>query len=647
MTQTSDGGQAAVGEMNPLAGEAIAEPTHAPQSLGVLTLGALGVVYGDIGTSPIYAFREALVASSAGQVASREDILGVLSLIVWALTIVVTVKYILFVLRADNRGEGGTLSLMSLARGSFAPGRPVWVLALGMVGASLFYGDAVITPAISVLSAVEGLEVVTPNFDAYVVPITLGILLALFAVQRLGTGSVGIVFGPITLLWFLAIGASGLDHIFDDPEILFALNPIYIVNFLYHQPEVAFVTIGAIFLAVTGAEALYADLGHFGRKPIVLAWLCVVLPCLLLNYFGQGAFVLAHNGTVGHPFFEMTRGWALVPMVVLAAFATVIASQAVISGAFSLTRQAVQLNMLPRFTVQHTSLTQSGQIYVPRVNWILAVLVVVLVVGFGSSSSLAAAYGISVTGDMIVTSILLFIVMTRIWKWPLAIAATLIALFLFIDVGFFMSNIVKVADGGWVSLVIAFTAMLVMWTWVRGSLFLFRKTRKNEIPLDFLIENLSKKQPHLVQGTAVFLTGDPQSAPTALMHSLKHYKVLHEQNVILTIVTEPQPIVPKAERVQMEPINDLFMRVSLHFGYMEQPNIPKALAICRKQGWKFDIMTTSFFLSRRSLKPSSNSGMPLWQDKLFIGLAKSAADATEYFQIPTGRVVEVGTQVSI
>jgi KUP system potassium uptake protein len=615
-------------------------------STKVLMLGALGVVYGDIGTSPIYAFREALVASSHGTVADRGDILGVLSLIIWSLTITVTIKYIMFVLRADNRGEGGVLSLMALARGSF-PKRSAVILGIGIVGASLFFGDAVITPAISVLSAVEGMNVVTPAFQPYVVPLTLVILAMVFAVQRFGTGGVGLVFGPVTAVWFLAIGLSGLNHIISDPEILLAVSPHYIVAFLIHSPDVAFVTVGAVFLAVTGAEALYADLGHFGRKPIVLAWLAIVFPCLLLNYAGQGAFVLAQNGVVGHPFFEMNEGWALIPMVVLATAATVIASQAVISGAFSLTRQAVQLNMLPRLEILHTSERQSGQIYMPRVNLLLALVVMLLVVGFGESSKLASAYGISVTGNMLVTTVLLFVIMTRIWKWKLWKAIALTALFAFIDVGFFASNIVKVFEGGWASLAVAFTIVLAMWTWVRGSRYLFEKTRRNEIPLDFLAANLLKKKPQLVSGTAVFLTSDPLSAPTALMHSLKHYKVLHEQNVILSVVTAPQPVVPDSDRVKMETVNELFMRVTLTFGYMEQPNIPRALAICRKQGWKFDIMTTSFFLSRRSLKASPNSGMPVWQDRLFIGLARTAADATEYFQIPTGRVVEIGTQVAI
>ncbi|RWG64410.1 MAG: potassium transporter Kup [Mesorhizobium sp.] len=609
-------------------------------------LGALGVVYGDIGTSPIYAFREALHASAGGNVANRGDILGVLSLIIWSLTITVTIKYIMFVLRADNRGEGGVLSLMALARNSF-PTRSAVILGIGIVGAALFFGDAVITPAISVLSAVEGMNVVTPTFQPYVVPLTLAILAVVFAVQRFGTGGVGLVFGPVTALWFLAIGLSGLNHIMDDPEILLAISPHYIVSFLINSPEVAFVTVGAVFLAVTGAEALYADLGHFGRKPIVLAWLAIVFPCLLLNYVGQGAFVLANGGVVGHPFFEMNEGRMLIPMVVLATAATVIASQAVISGAFSLTRQAVQLNMLPRLEILHTSERQSGQIYMPRVNMLLALVVMLLVVGFGESSKLASAYGISVTGNMLVTNILLYVVMTRIWKWPLGVAIALMAVFVFIDTGFFAANIVKVFEGGWASLAIAAVIVMTMWTWMRGTRYLFDKTRRNEIPLDSLAGNLLKRKPQLMSGTAVFLTSDPASAPSALMHSLKHYKVLHEQNVILSVVTAQQPVVPDSDRVKMETINELFMRVTLTFGYMEQPNIPRALAICRKQGWKFDIMTTSFFLSRRSLKASPNSGMPVWQDKLFIGLARTAADATEYFQIPTGRVVEIGTQVAI
>jgi KUP system potassium uptake protein len=626
------------------AAEQPTQPETEQHGTQVLMLGALGVVYGDIGTSPIYAFREALHASDG--LASRADVLGVLSLIVWALTIIVTVKYVAFVLRADNKGEGGTLSLMALARSAYPAGSKL-ILGIGLCGASLFFGDSVITPAISVLSAVEGIEVVTPAFDPYVVPITLVILAMLFAVQRFGTGKVAAVFGPIMAVWFLCLGVVGLYHLVEDPTVLFAVNPYYAFAYLIHTPQGAFVTVGAVFLAVTGAEALYVDLGHFGRRPIVLTWFAIVFPCLLLNYFGQGAFVISHGGKPHNPFFQMMPEWALVPMVLLATAATVIASQAVISGAFSLTRQAVQLNLLPRIEVQHTSEMQSGQIYMPRVNLLLALAVMLLVVGFGDSSSLASAYGISVTGEMLMTTILLFVVMRYLWDWRLAGALALTLLFGAIDAGFFSANVVKVLDGGWVSISVACVMGLIMVTWIRGSRYLFDKTRRNEVPLDFLAANLLKKKPQLVSGTAVFLTSDPQSAPTALMHSLKHYKVLHEQNVILSVVTAPQPVVPDNERVKMEAINDLFMRVKLTFGYMEQPNIPRALAICRKQGWKFDIMTTSFFLSRRSLKASPNSGMPVWQDKLFIGLARTAADATEYFQIPTGRVVEIGTQVAI
>ena len=627
--------------------ETVEQSSHSgaeQHSTKVLMLGALGVVYGDIGTSPIYAFREALHASPG--IDTRAHVLGVLSLIVWALTIIVTIKYVAFVLRADNKGEGGTLSLMSLARTAYPKGARL-ILAIGLCGAALFFGDSIITPAISVLSAVEGLRVVTPTLDAYVVPITLLILAVLFSVQRFGTGKVAAVFGPVTALWFLAIGVAGLYHLMDDPSILLAINPYHAVAYLVSTPTAAFVTVGAVFLAVTGAEALYVDLGHFGRKPIVLAWFSVVFPCLLLNYFGQGAFVLANGGRPTNPFFQMLPDWALMPMVGLATAATVIASQAVISGAFSLTRQAVQLNLLPRIEVQHTSEMQLGQIYMPRVNLLIALGVMLLVVGFGSSSSLASAYGISVTGEMLMTTILLFVVMRKLWKWTLAVALPLTLLFGIIDSGFFLANIVKIFEGGWVSITVACMMGLIMGTWIRGTRYLFDKTRRNEIPLDFLAGNLLKKKPQLVSGTAVFLTSDPQSAPTALMHSLKHYKVLHEQNVILSVVTAPQPVVPDSDRVKMETVNELFMRVTLTFGYMEQPNIPRALAICRKQGWKFDIMTTSFFLSRRSLKASPNSGMPVWQDKLFIGLARTAADATEYFQIPTGRVVEIGTQVAI
>ncbi len=622
------------------------QQTHQQSGLGVLVLGALGVVFGDIGTSPIYAFREALrVAAGNGEVV-RSEVLGILSLIVWALTLIVTVKYVAFVLRADNQGEGGTLSLMALARRS-GPRGAFAILLIGMVGASLFFGDSIITPAISVLSAVEGLEEVTPAFQPYVVAITVVILIGLFSVQRFGTARVASVFGPLTALWFLTLAASGAWHIADDPGILWALNPYHAVHFLLAEKKIAFLTIGAVFLAVTGAEALYVDLGHFGRRPIVTAWLAIVFPSLLLNYFGQGAFVLAHRNALGNPFFEMQADWLVLPVVILATIATVIASQAVISGAFSLTRQAVQLNILPRIEVRHTSESQLGQIYMPRVNEMMAVGVILLVLAFEHSSNLASAYGISVTGEMLVTSILLFVVMRRIWRWAVPVSIALCGLFGLIDFSFLAANAAKVLNGGWVSIGVASVMLLVMTTWWRGSRYLFEKTRKTEIPLAELVRQLSEKVPTTVSGTAVFLTGDPDSAPTALLHSLKHYHVLHEQNVILSVVTAPQPHVPPSERVSIEKLSPLFKLVKLKFGFMEQPNVPKALALCRKMGWTFDIMKTSFFLSRRSLKASARIGLPLWQDRLFIFLARNATDATHYFQIPTGRVVELGTQVII
>ncbi len=619
---------------------------HSKESFWLLLVGAIGVVYGDIGTSPIYAFREALRAGAGTHEIVKADVYGVISLIFWALALIVTIKYVVFVLRADNKGEGGILSLMALARSTFKR-KGGWAIGIGILGASLFFGDAVITPAVSVLSAVEGMEVVAPELEPFIVPITLVILVALFAVQRFGTGKVAIVFGPITFVWFLALGGFGLYHIFDDPSIFVALLPWYGVEYILSNPATSFAAVGAVFLAVTGAEALYADLGHFGRRPIVAAWLWVVFPCLVLNYLGQGAFILSHGNTATNPFYQMLPQWSLIPMIVLATMSTVIASQAVITGAFSLARQAVQLNILPRLEILHTSEKNLGQIYMPRVNFLLAVIVIILVIGFEKSTNLAAAYGISVTGNMIVTTSLLFIVMTRIWKWSLSLCLLLTLGFLSIDLLFFSANVVKVHDGGWASVCLALSVVLVMWTWVRGSRHLFKKTRKGEVPLDLIVEKMAEKPPIIVPGTAVFLTGDPKSAPSALMHSLKHYKVLHENNVILTVNTASTPRVPSVDRARVSQFNERFMQVTLTFGYMEQPNIPRALAICRKLGWKFDIMTTSFFLSRRSIKPAAKSDMPLWQDKFFIFLARTAADATEYFQIPTGRVVEIGTQITV
>jgi len=638
MTQTTTPGTRSAG--------AAADPAgHSSNAkLPVMILGALGVVYGDIGTSPLYAFREALHA--AGGAPNESEVLGLLSLIVWALTLVVTVKYVIFVLRADNKGEGGTLSLMTLAMNAFEK-RPAWIIGLGIVGGSLFLGDAIITPAISVLSAVEGIEVVEPRLTPWVVPLTVVVLLGLFMVQRFGTARVSTVFGPIMAAWFIILGVTGLIHIADAPQVLWAINPAHGVEFLYTHPGIAIIVLGAVFLAVTGAEALYVDLGHFGRRPIIFAWLILVFPSLLLNYFGQGAFVLSHGSAVQNPFFQMQPDWALLPMVGLATVATVIASQAVITGAYSLVRQAMHLNLLPRLEVRHTSEEVAGQIFMPQVNGLLLVAVLLLVIGFRSSTALSAAYGIAVTGEMLVTAILLFIVMWRLWKWHVWAAMLVTVPLLIIDTGFFIANAAKFPQGGWVPAVVAVVLAAMMTIWIAGRRRLAEKTRRDEVPLEFLVENLSKKKPMIVPGTAVFLTSDIEGAPTALLHSLKHYKVLHEHNVILTIVTSDLPRVPDEEKIKIDAYNDLFYRVVVTFGYIETPNIPKALALARKLGWKFDIMSTSFFLSRRALKPSPKGGMPLFADRIFIALARNATDATEYFHIPTGRVVEIGTQVMI
>ena len=626
-------------------------PTRTRAGLWGLAVGSIGVVYGDIGTSPLYAMRVALEAASGpdhGGI-TRATVIGVLSLILWALIVVVTLKYVVILLRADNNGEGGTLTLMALAsRAVGHVGKVIGVVALlGIASAGLFYGDAVITPALSVLSAVEGIDVATPAFHEYVVPVTVVILVILFAGQSRGTAKVAALFGPIMVVWFVVIAIPGAYWVAADPGVLWALNPLYGIYFLLHHGIIGLYTLGAVFLAVTGAEALYADLGHFGRGPIQIAWLFVVLPSLALNYLGQGALVFDNPKALENPFFLLYPQWALIPMVVMATIATVIASQAVITGAYSLTSQAIQLGLLPRLDVRHTSAQLAGQIYMPRVNGLLLIGVLLLVALFRSSTAMASAYGIAVTGTMVVTGMMAFIVIWRMWRWSPIAAAALMVPFLFIDLTFLMANLLKVVEGGWVPLAIGGLVMLVMYTWRRGTRILFAKTRRLETPLDDLVRILEKKPPQRVPGTAVFLTSDPKSAPTALLHSLKHYKVLHEKNVILSVETTHTPRVDSDKRVRIEPVGSTFLRVLLRFGYMETPNIPRSLAIARKLGWQFDIMSTSFFLSRRSLRPATHSGMPRWQDRLFITLARSANDATDYFQIPTDRVVEVGTQVTV
>ncbi len=618
----------------------------ATSSFWGLTLGSIGVVFGDIGTSPLYAFREAVHNASHGGPPSREIVLGVLSMILWSLFVVVTAKYVIVLLRADNNGEGGTLSLMALAQRALGR-RSFPLLALGVIGAAMFIGDSMITPAISVLSAVEGLKLVAPALQHYVVPLTIAILVALFMIQSRGTASIATAFGPVMIVWFTTVAILGLIHISDDPTVLYAINPWYALQFLGSHGTIGLITLGAVFLAVTGGEALYADLGHFGRKPIQTAWFYFVLPALLINYFGQGALVLANPATVENPFYRLAPDALLVPLIILATLATVIASQAVITGAFSLVRQAVQLGLLPRFEVRFTSETHAGQIYLPRVNTLLLIGVILLVLLFRTSSGLASAYGIAVSTTMVADGIMGFVIIWKLWNWRAATAAAVIVPFVIIDMTFFAANLLKLFEGAWVPLLFGVAVAVLIWTWRRGASMLMAKTRRTEVPLRDLIRSLEKRPPHIVQGTAVFLTSDPGSVPTALLHNLKHNKILHEHNVVLTVETAQTPRVDLNERVKLETVSERFTLVRLRFGFMESPNVPKALAIARKVGWQFDIMSTSFFVSRRSLKPAAQSSMPMWQDHLFIAMSRSANDASSYFHIPTGRVVEVGTQVTI
>ena len=620
---------------------------HGPGSTSIwtLTMGSIGVVYGDIGTSPLYALRESL-AHTRGVGTSDANVLGVVSLLIWALFLIVTVKYVAFLMRADNRGEGGTLALMALAQGALGRRSGV-VLALGILGASLFTGDAIITPAISVLSAVEGLKLVTPLFEPYVLPVTFVILISLFMVQSHGTGRVAGFFGPIMMVWFVTLAAMGLSHIGDAPHILYAFNPVHGVRFLFSHGMLSFVVMGSVFLAVTGAEALYADMGHFGRRPIQIAWTAFVLPALILNYLGQGALLLSNPAAIENPFFLLAPDWALLPLVILATVATVIASQATITGAFSLARQAIQLGLLPRLEITHTSDKLEGQIYIPRVNRILLIGVLMLVAMFKSSSALASAYGIAVTASMVVDSLLAFVVVWRLWKWPLWSALVVMGTFLVIEGAFFSANLLKLFDGGWVPVLVGAAVVLMMWTWLRGSGFLANKTHRDSIPMRDLIRMLEKSKPTRVNGTAVFLTSDANVAPTALMHNLKHNKVLHERVFIVSVKTEETPRVPASSRYEIEQLSADFTRITLHYGFMESPRVPAALANLRKAGLKFDIMTTSFFLGRRTIKASPNSGMPLWQDKLFIALSRQSANATDFFSIPSDRVVELGAQVTV
>lgn len=619
---------------------------HKPQKLGVLTLGCIGVVYGDIGTSPLYAMRESLHAASYDGL-TRSDVIGVISLLIWTLILLVAFKYVTLVMRADNRGEGGTLSLVALVQQALGR-RPVWLLALGMIGISLFFGDAIITPAMSVLSAVEGMTLVAPSFSPFVVPVTLAIIVVLFLFQSKGTAAVSRLFGPIMVVWFVIMAIMGIWHIGDDITILTALNPLHAGGFLVNNGFASLIVLGSVFLAVTGGEALYADMGHFGRRPIRLAWGILIFPALTLSYLGQGAMVLARPETASNPFFLMAPEWMLLPLVILATFATVIASQAVISGAFSMMKQAVRMGLLPRLEIQHTSESQFGQIYLPKVNAILAIGVIVLVIIFGSSTNLASAYGIAVSGDMVITSILAFFVFHRSWKWSFARTAAVLLPILTLEVLFLGANFSKVLQGGYVPLIIAGVMCVLMWSWVRGTNYVQVLSRRGATTIVALSEMLAKsKSLTIVPGTAVFLTSDPDNAPAALMHNLKHNQVLHEHNMIVRVNVATRPYVANADRVTIKKVSARFTRIDLEFGYMEEPNVPKALTLARKMGEKFDIMSTSFFLNRRSFRSAKTQGLPVWQEKLFVGMTKSAADATSFYRLPTNRVIELGQQLSI
>jgi KUP system potassium uptake protein len=624
-------------------------PRPASSTAG-LTLLALGVVFGDIGTSPLYAVKETF-SPEHGIALTEGNILGGVSTIFWALMLVVSLKYVVLIMRADNRGEGGIMALIALAQQAIRdnPGWRIPLLLIGIFGASLFYGDAVLTPAISVLSAVEGLEVGTGAFKPYVVPIAVGVLLALFAFQAKGTAAVGRLFGPVTLLWFLAIGAAGLYGIAREPAILRALNPYYALHFLTSHGAASFVVLGSVVLAVTGAEALYADMGHFGKGAVRIAWFGLVAPALVLNYFGQGALLLSAPSAVVNPFYLLLPGWALYPMVVLATAATVIASQAVISGAYSLTKQAVQLGFLPRMTILHTSAREMGQVYIPAVNWALCGVVLAAVIGFGTSSRLAGAYGVAVTATMLVDTLLTFFVIRFMWRYPLWLCLFATGFFAVIDLAFFSSTLLKIADGGWFPLVIGAGIYAVMATWRRGREMLFEQLNAQSVPLQPFLESLFREPPARVPGTAIFLTATPDATPHALLHNLSHNKVLHERVVFLTVQIRDVPWVSFEDRVVCERLGNGCWRVRVRFGFMNRTDVHAALQLCAPQGLVFEPMETSFFVSRQKIVPNEGRGvgMALWRDRLFATMARNAGDVTDYFNIPDNRVIELGTRVQI
>jgi KUP system potassium uptake protein len=618
----------------------------AKKPLAPLALAALGVVYGDIGTSPLYALKAVFVGAHTVPI-TPANISGVLSLIFWSLMIVVSIKYVAFIMRADNRGEGGIMALMALTLRKVQGRSRELVIFAGIVGTALFYGDGVITPAISVLSAVEGLEVAAPQLKAFVLPVTVGVLIALFFFQRKGTAGIGALFGPVMVLWFGTLALLGILNIVHEPDVMRSLSPTYAFNFFAQQPLLGFFSLGGVVLVLTGAEALYADMGHFGRKPVQLAWFGFVLPSLVLNYFGQGALLLHDPSAIRHPFYLLAPSWALYPLVMLATVATVIASQAVISGAFSITRQAIQLGYAPRMEVLHTSDKEIGQIYLPGVNWALLLTVLLLVLGFRSSTNLGAAYGIAVTGTMVITTVLAFIVVRHLWGWGWLKSWLLISVFLIIDLAFFSANAIKVKHGGWFPLVFGLGVFVLMRTWKRGRKMLRTRMEGDAISLDLFIKGLESNEITRVPSTAVFFTSDRNAVPHALLHNLKHNMVLHERVALVTVVVEDVPYVPEIDRLEVETLASGFFRILVRLGFKDEPDIPAALKLCKDQGISFDVMTTSFFLGRETLIPRIATNMPMWRGKLFIAMFRNAGSVANFFNLPPNRVVEMGTQVEL
>ncbi|MCK6412743.1 MAG: potassium transporter Kup [Azonexus sp.] len=616
---------------------------HEKQALSALTLGAIGVVFGDIGTSPLYALKEIFNGHHPIPV-TPDNILGILSLVFWSIMALVSLKYVAIIMRADNRGEGGSLALLALVTERARNPRLAWIVTLlGIFAAALFFGDSMITPAISVLSAVEGLELVAPTLKSYVIPITLAILTALFAIQKHGTGAVGLAFGPVMAGWFGILGTLGVSHILDNPSVLSALNPVYMIHFVINHPGLAFLALGSVVLAVTGGEALYTDMGHFGRFPIRLAWFCFVMPALVLNYFGQGALLLAEPDAIRNPFFLLAPDWALIPMVGLATLATVIASQAVISGAFSVARQSVQMGLLPRMQIIHTSGKEKGQIYVPFTNWSLYFSVVALVIGFKSSSNLAAAYGIAVTGTMLIDTILVAFVMVLMWRWHWSLVTLAIGSLLAADIAFFAANAIKIPEGGWFPIAAGLASFTLLTTWRRGRKLVAEEMAKQSIPMEDFIMAIDGV--HRVQGTAVFMTSAKDGVPTALLHNLKHNQVLHERVALVTVQTTDTPYINELDRIYVHRMQQGFVRVIIRYGFMESPDVPGALEGCKRFGERFDMMETTFYLSRETIVPSFSRNISPLRARLFAVMSKNATSASDFFHIPTNRVVELGTQL--